>query len=109
MYRYPDADKLIFFGDPIDDDNESSHCDDDDDILSEEEDSTEYADMMAMISAQRQAYANLLDVPYAKPLIQGMLNWSVRNRLTTAEVCWSDRMIWDPDVKGELSHLAWAQ
>lgn len=88
MCRYPDADKLIFFGDPADHDSSSSHCDDDDDdMISEEDDSAEYADLMAMISAQRQAYANLLAVPYARPLIQGMLNWSVRNRLSTSEVC----------------------
>ncbi|CDH57429.1 hypothetical protein RO3G_07648 [Lichtheimia corymbifera JMRC:FSU:9682] len=87
MCRYPDADKLIFFGDPADHDSSSSHCDDDDDdIISEEDDSAEYADLMAMISAQRQAYANLLAVPYARPLIQGMLNWSVRNRLSTSEI-----------------------
>lgn len=97
MCRYPDADKLIFFGDPADQD-----IDDDDD---DEDDSTEYADIMAMISAQRQAYANLLSVPYARTLIQGMLNWSVRNRLSTSEVCMP--LFWNPDVKG--GPLTWTR
>lgn len=76
MQHYPDADKLIFFG-PTDDDDDGSS--------SEEEEDEEYMDRRKSLEAVLNASEVVQEQDTA--LILQMLTWSVKQRITTVEVC----------------------
>ncbi|KAG2227326.1 hypothetical protein INT45_004281 [Circinella minor] len=94
MSMYPDADKLIFFGDTQqenddddDDDDDDEYDEYDEDTITEENRQPDIANMpnakiFGLEAILRQSFV----IPEDQALIRRMLTWSIKERITTKEV-----------------------
>ena len=92
MSKYPDADKLIFFGDTQendddDDDDYNEYDEYDEDINIEENRQPDIANMPNAKTFGLEAILRQSSViPEDQALIRRMLTWSIKERITTKEV-----------------------